>query len=501
MIQNLAIYEVNTRVWLRKFDKPGFKAKIVDVPEQYWIDLKSKSIDYVWLYGVWQNCEKVIKETCFEPSLIQQYSTALKDWKKSDVAGSPNAVYSYTLNSKLGNQEDLIELKKKLNSFGLKLILDFFPNYYCVETPLLKEKPGIFLNCDKDYYENDPFSYFKPFPDSEVYFVHSRDPFFPPWRDTAQVNIFSEEAREHLTNELLSIAPLCDGIRCDMAILSLNTVFSNTWQGLISNGEKKNITQEFWSIALNKLKENFPDVITIAESYWNQEQYLQLLGFDFTYDKTLFDKIRANTVTEIKSHLHSDISFQNRLVRFLEKHDEERSVHLLGVEKSMIASLITYTLPGIKLFYDGQFEGKKVKLPLQLIREPEENENSKIKEFYDKLIICCKERVIKNGEWELLEPIKSGNGDESYREMLSWKWSLGSEVRLIIANLSSKTSTCRIKLNVYSSDEGVLFRDLMNDKIYIRSGTELREKGLFVELAPYKFHLLEYKSGEGQSMF
>ena len=57
-----------------------------------------------------------------------------------------------------------------------------------------------------------------------------RDPFFPPWRDVAQLNYFNPATREAMIGVLTTIAQHCDGVRCDMAMLVLNDVFAQTWQ-------------------------------------------------------------------------------------------------------------------------------------------------------------------------------------------------------------------------------------------------------------------------------
>ena len=75
--------------------------------------------------GIWKTNSAITKKYCFEDSLVKSYDRALKDWKEEDVAGSPFAIDEYIVNPGLGNFEILGELKEKLNSFGLKLFLDF----------------------------------------------------------------------------------------------------------------------------------------------------------------------------------------------------------------------------------------------------------------------------------------------------------------------------------------------------------------------------------------
>src|SRR5205085_9460290 len=59
--------------------------------------------------------------------------------------------------------------------------------------------------------------------------AHGRDPYFPGWPDTLQLNYHSAALRRAVTDELLAVAGRCDGVRCDMAMLLLPDVIRRTW--------------------------------------------------------------------------------------------------------------------------------------------------------------------------------------------------------------------------------------------------------------------------------
>ena len=82
MINNPTIYEINSRVWLRRFDKMDQKAKLNDVPHSYCDNLRKKGIDFIWLMGIWKTCDSIIDKYCFEEELVKNYNHALKGWKK-----------------------------------------------------------------------------------------------------------------------------------------------------------------------------------------------------------------------------------------------------------------------------------------------------------------------------------------------------------------------------------------------------------------------------------
>lgn len=483
---NPSIYEINARVFVKRYSED---ASLNDVPDEYWDELSKKKFEYVWLLGVWKICESVIEKYCFEEELVRSYNKALKGWRRRDVIGSPFSIDYYELNSQLGDMQTLIELKKKLNDRGLKLILDLSPNHFGADSKLIRENPEIFLEVDKSLYVNDSHTYFKPYEDFERYFAHGRDPFFPAWQDTIQVNFFSNQAREYFKKILTEIINYCDGVRCDMAMLALNNIFKNTWAGVLEKKGWEQPEEEFWSEIISYIKNNNKDFIFIAEAYWDLEWDLQQLGFDYSYDKKLTDRLRYETSREIHDHLLAENEYQKKSLRFIENHDEDRAITAFGKEKSKAASVIISTIQGMRFYHNGQFEGKKIRLPLQLGREPEEPVIQGIKNFYKKLIDITTHDIFKNGEWNLLEPIPSWEGNNSYTNILAWEWRLKNNRRIILVNYSDILSTCRLKFDVTGLPDDFQIIDLLNDQEYYRTTEEVFHMGLYVELKPWQSHI------------
>lgn len=496
MFNNPSIYEINTRIFLKRFS--SLTATLRDIPNEYWNYFEQKKFDYIWLMGIWKTCDSVIEKYCFEDNLVRSYDAALKDWCRNDVIGSPFSIDVYEINPSIGNLEMLLDLKKLLNKKNIGLILDFIPNHFSAHSRLIKENPSLFLNVDKETYEKDPHTFYKPLnlpatsSNEEKYFAHGRDPFFPAWQDTIQVNLLSKEAREYFTNVLIELTKVCDGVRCDMAMLALNNVFKNTWAGVIEKINFNTPQEEFWKEIIPKIKKERKDFIFIAEAYWDLERELLQLGFDFAYDKKLTDQLKFGTSQDIYDHLLAVDNYQKKLVRFLENHDEDRAIIAFGKEKSKVAAIIISTIPGMHFYFDGQFEGKKIRLPIQLGREPEEQPQNDLIEFYDKLLTITSDEVFKKGNWKLLQPLPSWHNNNSYLNMLAWQWEFNSQKRLVVVNYSSITSTCRLKLDVSQYPESFEIKDLLNDQTYIRSSEEVYHIGLYIELKPYQSHIFSY---------
>ena len=486
MLMNPKMLEVNTRIWLQKLDQP---ASIRNIPDSFIDDLSSKGFEILWLMGIWKTSKNLVEKCCLIPEMVAEYVKVLDDWKKEDVIGSPFAIDDYVINPELCNESDLLEFKKKLNKKGIKLLLDFIPNHFGADSSLINSYPDIFLQTDKESFLKDPYTFYEVKNKQNIYVAHGRDPFFPPWTDTAQLNFFDQRTRDFLIEKLNYILSIADGVRCDMAMLPLNNVFQNTWSGPLNKAGYKKPDTEFWFTAIQKIKSRNPDFIFLAEVYWDLENQLQNLGFDFTYDKSLTDKLVGDDIPGIRAHLNSEREFQLKCIRFIENHDEIRAAKKFGIPKSLAAAVVISTIQGVRFFYDGQFEGKKIKLPVQLGREPEEKVSKMILKFYNTLLSISNHKIFKIGEWLQLNPEAVDILDNSYENILTWQWRLKDEYRIIAVNYSGNISRCRLKLNPENAGNKVTFEDLLTNKIYKRSAKEIINPGLFVELKEYQSHI------------
>jgi 1,4-alpha-glucan branching enzyme len=489
---NPKLYEINIRTFLRRYDTSEKRATFKDIPLTFWKNLADKGFNYIWLMGVWETCSSVIPEHCFQEGLVNSYNRALKNWTKEDVIGSPYAINRYKINPDIGSEEELKFLRKIIHSLGMKLILDFVPNHFSVGTVYKENNPDLFLHASEEDIKDDPHTFFRSKVNPEIIFAHGRDPFFPAWTDTIQLNYFNPETRAFMINTLLDIIELCDGVRCDMSMLVMNNIFLNTWRGVINTGHIQQPEVEFWKEAIEKVKSENQNFLLIAETYWDLEWELQQLGFDFTYDKKLLDRLKDGTPRSILEHLKADLSFQLKSVRFIENHDEERATQSLGTERSYAAAIIISTIQGMQLYYNGQFSGHRIKLPVQLGKEPNEHEVKSILKFYDNLFEITNHEVFKKGIWRLLDVNASWEGNNSFNNILAWNWSFAGHQRLIVVNYSNTVSQGRIKLDVEGYEENFKLIDLLNNTTYWRNSEEVHHTGLFIELQAFRSHIFSY---------
>ena len=299
-----------------------------------------------------------------------------------------------------------------------------------------------------------------------------------------QLNAFSPELRAAVVETLRSIAEQCDGVRCDMAMLVMNDTFSRTWGD--RGGERP--ADDFWPTVIPAVRRTHPDFRFLAEAYWDLEWALQQQGLDFCYDKRLYDRLIDGSGEPVRLHLLADRDYQNRLVRFIENHDEPRAASILEPAREKAAAVATLTQTGARLVHDGQIEGRRVHLPMFLGRFPDEPIDIGLATFYETLLTALEDPTFRTGSWQLCE--RSGwPGNESFQDLVAWSWD-GATRWLVVVNLSGAVASGHVRAP-WDDVRAHRWRlvDPTHDTIFERTGDDLRD-GLYVELAPWEWHLM-----------
>jgi hypothetical protein len=485
------VYEINAWVWLNRLSQDsGRTVTFADVPKDELDRLASYGFDAVWLMGVWQRSPMSRQIARDHPDLAAGYREALPDFDPADVSGSPFAVYAYEVDETLGGNQGLAVLRDRLGQRGLRLVLDFVPNHLAVDHHWISEFPERIVRGSETDLSSRPKDFFKN--EKGMIFAHGRDPYFPAWTDTAQLDYRRKQTRVAMRVELQRIAELCDGVRCDMAMLMTRQVFQQTWGGDFDDPQ-----EEFWPATIAAVKNAYPEFMLIAEVYWDMEQQLQQMGFDYTYDKRLYDFIQEDDVGAATHHLHADQHYQEQMVRFIENHDERRALQGLGEHRSCAAAMLALGLPGMRLFHDGQLEGRRITSPVQLRRWAPEPINDSTMRFYHALIASLSKPVFHDGQWRLLEPRAAAEQNSSYRCFIAYRWKLDDERRVIAVNLSADPAQCFLPLGFEDLEgQNWLLSDLLNTNSpshFIRDGEKLQKKGLYLDLPAHGYHLFDIK--------
>jgi hypothetical protein len=480
-VRNPRVYEINTWVWLSELSrKTGTRLDLSSVPSAEWDALASRGFDAVWLMGVWERSPAGTAIANRNPNLLADFRRALPDFRPEDNVGSPYCVRQYVVDQHLGGPKGLAIARKELANRGLRLILDFVPNHVAPDHPWVTGHPEYLIRGTQDDLQSDPASYMKV---GTAVYACGRDPYFPAWPDVLQLNAFQPGLRRCVVETLSEIATQCDGVRCDMAMLLLNPIFERTWGG--HAGPRPAV--EYWAETVPSVKKVNANFLFIAEAYWDLEWELQQQGFDFCYDKRLYDRLDHGNAESIRQHLCADLTYQEKLVRFIENHDESRAASTFSTEKEKAAAVTTSSLPGAKLFHEGQFEGRKVRLPVFLGRRSDEPVDNDLRDFYAKLLAAVNDPVFRGGQWNLCE-LTGWPDNPTYQNVVAWSWNKGEDRYLIVVNFSDRPAQARVRLGWKNLGGSWRLNDPLSGAEYERSGDELVDSGLYVDLGPWGCH-------------
>jgi glycosidase len=387
------------------------------------------------------------------------------------------------VNPDLGGDRAMANLLTRLHARGLRLMLDFIPNHTARDHPWLTLHPDFYIQGNEEDFLSQPFNYGTATHTDRI-FAFGRDPYFPGWTDTFQLDYSNPQLQTAMIDELSNIAALCDGVRCDMAMLILPEVFSHTW------GLK---TEPFWPQAIQNIRAKDPNFLFLAEVYWDLEATLQEQGFDFTYDKHLYDRLQAQLARPVREHLFANMDFQSKSARFMENHDEPRAAKTFPLQVHRAAALITYLIPGMRFFHQGQLPGSKARIPMQLCRAPAEADDPKILDYYLRLLGILKLPILRDGEWRLLECHPAWQSNWTWDSYLAFTWEdQNNEHILVIVNYAPHQSQCYVRLPWQGlSGKQVCFRDIFGEAVYLRSWDDISQVGLYLDLPAWDFHVFE----------
>jgi len=388
--------------------------------------------------------------------------------------------------------------------------------------------------------EREPQNFFRVGEEQASIFAHGKDPYYDGWEDTVQLNYASCSLRGEMCSILARIAAMCDGVRCDMAMLQCPSVLQQTWaahfetQGFscAALASEENV---FWPNAITAARSVNKDFLLIGEVYWGREYDLQEYGFDYTIDKVAFEQLQEIRADDFRQHLGKDsVSFLQRCVHYLESPEEKRASEIFGdiheeagTWRYMAAAVAAYTLPGMRFFYDGQLQGRRKQIALHLAwRDNSEVCDSAISSMYSRLITSVLSRPeVRQGEWAQCMTGPSMDNNPSWMNIISHvMWDKFGNCLLIVVNYNFEYANGHVTLpegvmvgrrcyplpNCHDfsgtspsvqplpdpegeDERKLLLRDLLSNESFEREAAILRGKhgGVWFDLKPWQSHVFE----------
>jgi hypothetical protein len=478
-----SLYQINTRVWLTALSQAlGRPATLDDIPDAELDRLAAMGFDWIWLLSVWRTGRAAQQVSRANPQWRHEFQETLLDLREDDIAGSGFAITGYTVHPALGGDAALARIRQRLRERGLRLMLDFVPNHMAPDHPWVEEHPDYFVAGTESALAEAPHNYTRL---GKRVLAYGRDPYFAGWPDTLQLDYGNPATQEAMRGELLRIAGQCDGVRCDMAMLVLPDVFERTW------GRRAPL---FWPETTARVRERAPGFCFMAEVYWDLEWTMQQQGFDYAYDKCLYDRLRAGHARPVREHFHAGLDYQDRLARFLENHDEPRAAVTFEPRQHQAAAIVTFLSPGLRFFHQGQFEGRRKRISPHLVRAPLEPVDDAVRQFYERLLAVLRDPAVRDGTWRLLECVPAWDGNWTWDCFLAWTWTgKTGDQRLVAINYAANQSQCYVRMPAPGAGV-VSFRDVMGTLAFDRDGHDLEVRGLFLDMPPWSHHVFEVEA-------
>jgi len=481
-----SLFQVNTRVWLTEISRNlGRPATLDDIPDAELDRAAQLGFNWIWMLSVWQTGTAGQRISRSNPEWRHEFEETLPDLREADIAGSGFAITGYTVHELLGADAALARLRDRLRKRGLRLMLDFVPNHTGLDHSWVQSHPEYYVPGTEAQLQQTPQNYIKvKSKRRDLILAHGRDPYFPGWPDTLQLDYSNPSTQDAMIAELVKIAGQCDGVRCDMAMLVLPDVFERTW------GRRP---QPFWARATEEVRRHAPTFCFMAEVYWDLEWTLQQQGFNYAYDKRLYDRLRDGHARPIREHFHAGLDYQDKLARFLENHDEPRAAATFASTVHEAAAIITFLSPGLRFFHQGEFEGRRKRISPHLVRGPVEPTDERLQSFYERLLSVLRLPAVHEGQWQQPECVPAWDGNWTWDNFLAFAWEGKQGERLLVTvNYSGSQGQCYVRLPFAEiAGRSVRFKDLMGPESYDRSGDEVLSRGLYLDLQPWGYHVFQ----------
>ena len=550
---NVVIIAKNTYVWLHQLSKKYDRTitNLDEIPDEELDLLAQRGFKSLWLIGLWERSKASQK--------IKQIMG------KEDAVASAYSLYDYVIAEDLGGEKAFQNLRNRARSRGIRLCGDMVPNHVGIDGKWVIEHPDWFIYedhppfpgysfegadlCEDDrvsiyiedhyYEESDAAVVFKRVDNSTGdvrYIYHGNDGTSMPWNDTAQLNYLKEEVREAVIQTILHVAQKFDVIRFDAAMTLAKKHYHRLWfpqpgaGGDIPSRTEHSMTkeefnewfpEEFWREVVDRVKEEEPDTLLLAEAFWMMEGYfVRTLGMHRVYNSAFMDMLKNEDNQKyrdsIKNVLEFDPQILKRYVNFMNNPDEETAHAQFGADdKYFGVCTMMVTLPGLPMFGHGQVEGFKEKYGMEF-KKPmwDEDPNQELVERHEEEIfpLLHKRYLFSEVDNFYFYDFKTDKGNVN-ENVFAYSNVSGNQKVIVLYNNKYQKTAGRIKMSVpynrkesendklhrknlaealelkNDSDHYCIFRDHKTGREYIRNNKKLFEEGLFVSLEAFKYHV------------
>ncbi len=544
----------NAYVWLHQLSREYERSisRLDQIPDQELDTLARRGFTALWLIGLWErsSASQRIKQMMGNPEAV----------------ASAYSVDDYRVADDLGGEDAYANLRDRAWQRGIRLASDMVPNHMGIDSHWVIEHPDRFLSLDHSpfpsysfsgpdlcsdervgiyledgYYDRTDaavvFKRLDHWTGDERYIYHGNDGTSMPWNDTAQLNFLKEEVREAVIQMILDVARKFPIIRFDAAMTLAKKHYQRLWfpepgtGGAIPSRAEHGLTrqqfdalmpQEFWRQVVDRVAQEVPDTLLLAEAFWLMEGYfVRTLGMHRVYNSAFMNMLRDEDNAKYRSVMKNTLEFDPRImkryVNFMNNPDERTAVDQFGKgDKYFGICTLLATMPGLPMFGHGQIEGYAEKYGMEYQRAYwDETPDPHLVERHQREIfpLLHKRYLFAGVENFLLYDFFTAEGHVN-EDVFAYSNRVGDERALVLYHnkyaetrgwvrtsvaYAVKTGDDEKRLVQRSLGEGLdlrdddetftIFRDHVDDLEYIRRNRELHEKGLYAQLGAYTHHV------------
>ncbi len=545
----------NTLVWLDQLSKQYQRPveRLDQVPDEELDRLARYGFTALWLIGLWERSDvsQKIKQWCGNPE-AEASAYSLKRYVIADALGGPAAFQN---------------LKDRCWQRGIRVASDMVPNHTGLDSDWLIEHPAWFVQLDNPpfpgykyesgnlsddgrvsirvedqyYSQSDAAVTFQHIDNSSGqvrYIYHGNDGTSMPWNDTAQLNYLLPEVREAVIQTILHVARQTSIIRFDAAMTLAKKHIQRLWfpepgsggdipsraeHGLSHEEFHRLLPQEFWREVVDRVAEEVPHTLLLAEAFWMMEGYfVRTLGMHRVYNSAFMNMLKMENNVEyrqtIKNTLEFDPQILKRFVNFLNNPDEETAAVQFGDgDKYFGVTMLMLTMPGLPMFGHGQIEGYREKYGMEFRRaywDEYPDENLVARHEQEIFPVLRKRYLFAEVENFCLFDLFSGDGNVN-ENVFAHTNRHGDERALVFYNNAYQSAAGWIKTSAAYNDKeraenGTYFvqkslaealeisgfddhftilRDEISGLEYLRSSRDIFNNGIYVELNGYQYQV------------
>jgi glycosidase len=547
----LVLAAKSTYVWLDQLSRSyGREIRTLDaIPDEELDALARRGITGLWLIGLWQR---------------SRASEKIKRWRgNADAVASAYSLDDYRIADDLGGEAEHGNLRDRAAARGIRLASDMVPNHMGIDSRWVMEYPDRFISVPQppfpaytytgenlsdderveirleDHYWNDTdaavvFERRDRATGDVRYVYHGNDGTSFPWNDTAQLDYLKAEVREAVIQTILDVARRFPVIRFDAAMVLAKRHIERLWWpepgqgGAIPSRSQYAMTKaafetlmpnEFWREVVDRVAEEAPDTLLLAEAFWLMEGYfVRTLGMHRVYNSAFMHMLRDEDNAGYRKVIRETVEFDpeilRRFVNFMTNPDEETAIEQFGTgDKYFGVATLLATLPGLPMIGHGQIEGfaEKYGMEFQRARLDEKPNEGLIARFDREIVPLLHERGRYAGgiDFHLYDVVTDdgaveediyaySNGRGADRSLVVYHNRFGAasgwiRVSIPFARKAADGSKKLVRATLAEAlevpgDEAafVAFREARSGLEYLRSGREINERGHFVELDAYR---------------